>query len=110
MATSVELVDVEGNKHVFCFATRLLGDRVSIEAYEEDADPGYRFQALGGAEDVQKVFCKLLGKMRRALTWQHLVEEDCGLTIADDLTTLGRFEWDNKPDGGVPLLVMMGRP
>jgi len=107
--TPVDLTDAEGKKHMFCFATRLNGDRVSIEAYEEDADTGYRFQVLGRAEEVQKLFHKLLGKMRRALTWQHIVEEDGRLTVTDDLTVRGRFEWDDKTDGELPLLVIDGK-
>ena len=88
----VDLTDVEGKKHTFCFATRLNGDRVSVEAYEETADPGYRFQVVGETLEVQKLFAKLLGKMRRALTWQHLAEEDGRLKGADDLEVRGRFE------------------
>ena len=80
------------NKHTFCFATRLNGERVSIDAYEEAADPGYRFQVVGEAMEVQKLFAKLLGKMRRALTWQHLAEEDGRLKGADDLEVRGRVE------------------
>ena len=105
----VDLADAEGKKHTFCFATRLNGDRVLIGAYEEGADPGYRFQVVGEAKEVQKLFGKLLGKMRRALTWQHLVEEDGRLTVADDLKVRGRFEWDDETDGELPLLVIDGK-
>ena len=51
----VDLADAEGGKHTFCFATRLNGDRISIEAYEETADPGYRFQVVGEAELVSGI-------------------------------------------------------
>lgn len=88
----VELEDVEGDMHLFYIVTRLLGAEVSIEAYEEGADPGYRFQVHGDAENVQKLFSKLLGKMRRALTRQHLVKEHGRLEVSDDLTVRGRFE------------------
>lgn len=74
----------------------------NIEAYEEDVDHGYQFQVLGRVEKVQRLFYKLLGRMRRALTWQHLVEEDGRLTVADDLTVRGRFEWDEEIDGELP--------
>ncbi len=107
--SSVELDDAEGNKHLFNFATRLLGDKVAIEAYEEDADHGYQFQVVGRAEEVKKLFRKLLGKIRRALTWQHLVEEDGSRHVADDLTVRGRFEWDDETDGRLPLVVIDGK-
>ena len=89
--SSVEIADAEGNKHLFYFVTRLWGLEVSIEAYEEDADPGYRFQVHGEAEDVQKLYRKLLGKMRRALTWQHIVEERVNLSVTDELRIRGRY-------------------
>jgi len=105
----VELEDAEGDKHSFYIATRLSGAEVSIEAYEERADPGYRFQVHGDAGDVQKLFRKLLGKMRRALTRQHLSEEKGRLRVADDLAVRGRFEWDDETDGQLPLLVIDGK-
>jgi len=48
------ITDAQGKKHLFRFATRFVDtDRVSIEAYEEDVDNGYRFQVLGKIEKVQ---------------------------------------------------------
>lgn len=105
----VDLPDAHGNMHSFCFATHLLGDKVSIEAYEEGADPGYRFKVLGEPEDVQKLFRKLMGKMRRALTRQHLVQENGRLTVADDLIVRGWFDWDDETEGQLPLLVIDGK-
>jgi hypothetical protein len=107
--SSVELADTEGNKHLFYFVTRLLGAEVSIEAYEESADPGYRFQVHGEVEDIQKLHCKLMGKMQRALTWQHIVEEKGNLSVTDYLKVRGRFEWDDETDGELPLLVIDGK-
>ena len=59
--------------------------------------------------NVKKLFRKLLGKIRRALTWQHLVEEDGSRHVADDLTVRGRFEWDDETDGRLPLVVIDGK-
>jgi hypothetical protein len=106
---SAELADAEGNKHVFHFVTRLLGGQVAIEAYEEDADPGYQFNVLGRFEEVQKLFRKLMGRIQRALTWHPLVEEDGRLTVSDDLTVRGRFVWDDETEGEQPLLVIDGK-
>ena len=105
----VKLADVEGDMHLFYIVTRLLGAEVSIEAYEEGADPGYRFRVQGDAENVQKLFRKLLGKMRRALTRQHLLKEHGRLGVSDDLTVRGRFEWDDETDNELPLLVIDGK-
>ena len=105
----LELPDAEGNLRRFSIAARLLGAQVSIEAYEEDADPGYQFQVIGRADAIQKLFSKLLAKMRRALTWQHLVVEDGRPMVADDRTVRGRFEWDEERSGEVPLLVIDGK-
>jgi hypothetical protein len=47
--------------------------------------------------------------MRRALTWQHIVEGKGSLSLTDDLKVRGRFEWDNETDGELPLLVIDGK-
>ncbi|MGQ9617119.1 MAG: DUF7686 domain-containing protein [Spirochaetota bacterium] len=107
--SSVELADTEGNKHLFYFVTRLLGAEVSINAYEEDADPGYNFRVHGEAEDIQKLYRKLLGKIRRALTWQHIVKEKDSLSVADDLTVRGSLEWDDETDVELPMLLIDGK-
>jgi hypothetical protein len=79
----MELADAEGENHLFCFVTRLLGDQVAIEAYEEKADPGYQFSVLGRPEEVERRFRKLKGRIQRALTWHHIVEQDGRLTAAE---------------------------
>lgn len=49
----LDLPDAAGVAHRFHFEVRLLGDKVSLEAFElVDGDPGgYEFQVLGDAED-----------------------------------------------------------
>lgn len=106
---SMELADAEGEKHLFCFVTRLLGDQVAIEAYEENADPGYQFSVLGRPAEVERLFHKLKGRIQRALTWHHIVEEDGRLAVSDDLTVRGRFVWDDESGGEQPLLVVDGK-
>jgi hypothetical protein len=107
--SSVELADAEGNKHLFYFATRLLGDQVAIEAYDENADPGYQFNVLGRHEEVQRLFYKLKGRIQRTLTLHHIVEEDSRLTVSDDLTVRGRIVCDDETAGEQPLLVVDGK-
>ena len=103
----LRLTDAEGHEHLFVFATRLLGAQAAIEAYEEGADHGYRFQVLGAAQDVPKLLPRLVSKMRRALTWRHIVEEG-RRRVGDDSIVRGRFEWDDETDGQLPLLVIDG--
>ncbi len=99
----------------FVAAPIIKGDRIigvivfQLVTDEEGADPGYRFQVHGEAENVQKLFRKLLSKMRRALTRRHLVEEKGKLEVADDLTVRGRLEWDDETDNEVPLIVVDGK-
>jgi hypothetical protein len=108
----VEMLDADGQRHEFHFRVHLLGDRVSLESFEqcEDEPGGYQFQALAGAEaDLFGLLAQLIERMRRALSVRHLEEEgQFGLSIADFLVR-GRIDWDRAEDGRVPLLVIDGR-
>ena len=107
---SQSLNDTDGDPHVFNFATRLLGAEVSIEAYEENVEPGYQFQVIGRARDVQNLFHKLIAKMQRAFTRKHLTTHEGRPAIEDDLAVRGRFDWDDDTNGELPLLVIDGKP
>lgn len=103
------LFDYDNKEHEFSFATRLNGTQVSIEAYEADCDPGYEFQVLGDPYEAQKLFKKLVGKMKRALSYQHLEKINGRLSISDANVIRGRFDWDEEEDGHVPSLVIDGK-
>lgn len=108
----IEMVDVAGDPHIFHFRVHLLGDRVSLEAFELDDEGvpgGYQFQVLGDAEaDLFGLLGQLIERMRRTLAVRHLkVEKRFGLTIADMLVR-GRIACDTDEDGRVPLLVIDG--
>jgi hypothetical protein len=106
----MELVDANGIEHRFFFATRLLGDKLCIDAYEESLE-GYEFQVLGDAlDDPMERFQELLGKMRRALNRRHLVYEEGRRHISGESVVRGRISWDDETDGLVPLLSIDGRP
>ena len=109
---TVLLADVNGGEHRFDFAVQLFGNRVSIEAFELEVDSGYRFSIGGNPEEVQKLFNKLLGKMRRALSRKHIeIEEFDGMPgMLDEMEARGRIEWDDDSDGQLPLLVVDGKP
>jgi hypothetical protein len=109
----LELPDAAGGTHRFHFAVHLLGDRVSLEAFElvEGAPGGYQFQVLGRAEeDLFGLMGKLVPRIRRLLAHQHLKTEEHmpGLHIADCLVR-GRITWDENEDGRLPMLVIDGR-
>ena len=108
----VEMTDVAGRSHRFHFRLHLLGDRVSLEAFElRDGNPGgYQFQIIDEAEcDLFALLAELIARIRRALAVLHLEDkEKRGLGIADSLVR-GRITWDSAQDGRVPLLVIDGR-
>lgn len=107
----IGMVDRAGERHEFHFQTRLLGDVVALDAFElRDGNPaGYRFQVVGHPDDdVLVLLGRLIEKMRRALSVQHLEEGEYGLQIADR-TLLGRIEWDDSQVERTPLIVVDGR-
>lgn len=108
----IGITDCSGESHRFHFQTRLLGDMVSLKAFElREGDPaGYQFQMLADPEDdLFTLLGRLVQKIRRTLSIRHIHEVDGhGLQIADD-TVRGRIEWDESEDGRVPLLVVDGQ-
>ena len=107
----VVMADCAGEAHEFHFGTRLLGSMVAVDAFElKRGEPaGYQFQILGGPDDdVLALLGRLVERMRRTLSVNHLVPSEHGLQIADQ-TVRARIEWDETQDGRMPLLVIDGR-
>jgi hypothetical protein len=107
----IKLADCLGAEHQFHFITRLLGDIVSLEAFElrDDNPAGYRFQQIGNSDDeVFSLLGQLIQKIRKALSVRHIEEGDLGLRIVDS-TVRGRIEWDETSGGLLPLIVVDGR-
>ena len=109
----IELSDAAGVVHRFHFEVRLLGDKVSLEAFElVDGRPGgYQFQVLGDAEqDLFELLGRLVPRIRRLLGRRHLKVEAHlpGLHIAD-LLVRGRIAWDEAEEGRLPMLVIDGK-
>jgi hypothetical protein len=107
----VSLVDCGGEAHEFHFRTHLFGPGVSLSAFEirNGYEAGYQFQVIGDpADDLLALLGRLIAKMRRALATKHLSQGELGLRIADR-EVRGMIEWDEKEDGGVPLVVVDGR-
>jgi hypothetical protein len=108
----VVLTDAAGLVHQFHFRTRLFGDGVAMDAFElRDGQPaGYEFQMIGDAEDdLLVLLCRLIEKMRRALSTIHVLDGELGLQIADQQVVRGRIEWDEDHDGEVPVLIIDGK-
>jgi hypothetical protein len=102
----IQLVDCAGRPHDFHFQTHLFGPGVALDAFEVCAGQpsGYQFQIIGEPEeDLLTLLSRLIGKMRRALSVNHVQDGEYGLQIADRVVR-GRITWDQAP-----LLVIDGR-
>ena len=88
--TPIRLLDANGDAHEFHFRNLLLGDQLSLEAFElahDDVSAGYRFQILGDLEsDPFALLGQLIQKMRRALATKHLSTRDGNLQVAESWT------------------------
>jgi hypothetical protein len=107
----VGMIDCSGQLHQFHFQTRLLGNIVSLEAFElRQGNPGgYQFQMVGDSEgDLFTLLGQLIEKIRRALSIKHVAEDGHGLQIVDQ-TVRGRIDWDETEDDRVPLVVVDGQ-
>ena len=107
----VELVDCDGQAHLFHFRMRLFGPGVALDAFEiRDGEPaGYQFQVIGEPEDdALKLLARLIERIRRALSVKHVEVGNLGLQIADRVVR-GRIAWDGAQDGRVPLMIVDGR-
>ena len=109
----VVLPDKDGVSHTFHFQTRLLGDRVHIQALEiiKGEPRGHKFAADGDAEDdLFGLFTKLVDRMRRELERRHIEPSDfTRYRITDEDIVRGHINWDDDTDGMVPLLVIDGK-
>jgi len=107
----VDMPDAGGAVHRFHFRLHLLGDQVSLEAFElkDGAPDGYQFQMLDEAEaDLFALMARLIERMRRALAFRHLEAKGRRLSIKDMLVR-GRITCDLDADDRLPLLVIDGR-
>ena len=109
---SIALIDCSGKVHEFYFRTRLLVTGIALDAFElrEGNPAGYFFQIIGDLGDDQFVlFGRLVEKMRRALSVEHLKRGESGFEISDQRIVRGRIAWDESQGGYLPLLVIDGR-
>jgi hypothetical protein len=109
----ISLKDSDGMSHTFLFRTRLLGDRVTIDAIErlDDGKQGYEFAVLGDAdEDLFDLFKILFERIRRALQQKHIEPDDITrYRITQKDTVRGYITSDMNADTKNPLLVIDGK-
>jgi len=107
----LDISDADGKAHRFEFAVRVYPDGISIESWEPAADPGYRFQVLGDAENCAGLYIELVGRMRKALKRKHLKVTSYGEAIKGTKVR-GWIDWDPEEGeaGRMPLLIIDGKP
>jgi hypothetical protein len=110
--TPLRLLDAHGYEHEFYFRSLLLGDQLSLEAFElagDDDSAGYRFQCLGNAKSEPfTLLAQLVQKINRALATTHLVGDADGLQV-NDTVVRGRIEWDGDEHTSQPCVIIDGR-
>lgn len=110
--TPLRLLDARDHEHEFHFRSLLLGDQLSLEAFElagDDDSAGYRFQSLGDPESEPfALLGELVQKIKRALATTHLVADAGGLQVAETMVR-GRIEWDGVEDTAQPCVIIDGR-
>jgi hypothetical protein len=108
----VVVQDTVGRDHEFHFTTRLLGDRIAIDAHEvrDGEREGYEFEQveLDPEGEPMEVLGRLLEKINRALSRRHIEAGELGLRIADPGVVRGRIGWDDETNGEQPMLVIDG--
>lgn len=108
----VTLADCAGDSHQFHFQIHLFGPGVALNAFEirDGRALGYRFEVIGDPHgDLFMLLGRLIEKMRRALSIQHLEHGPFGLQITDDHVVRGRIESDEAEDGQIPVVVVDGK-
>jgi len=109
----IRINDCAGESHQFHFVSRLLGNIVTLDAFEvQDGDrAGYQFQIIGDPEeDMFAMLGRMVEKIRKALSVKHIKNagDGHGLQIAD-MTVRGRIECDLSEDIRMPCVVVDGQ-
>ena len=110
----INLSDKDGAEHTFTFHTRLLGDQVAMEAFEEmEGDKaGYQFQVIGRTkDDILSLYQSLYEKMKRALNQKHIEPNELTswpeYSITRNDIVRGHITSDIN-DGSTPVVIIDG--
>ena len=112
----ISIVAADGAVHRFHFQARLLGDMVTLDAFElEEGKPaGYQFQLIGTpGEDRFLQLGRLVQRIRETLATKYLEDGKHGLQIKD-MEVQGSIEADMADEGYSslecgPILIIDGR-
>ena len=109
----IGIADCTGEMHQFHFVTRLLGNMVTLEAFEvqDGQSTGYQFQMIGDPEeDMFALLGCMVERIRKALAVKHIHDagDGHGLQIID-MTVRGRIERDYSEDDSALSVVIDGK-
>lgn len=107
----VKIEDCDGLPHEFHFQLRLLGNIVSLEAFEvAQGDPsGYSFQVIGDPdEDIFTLLGRMIQKIQRSLSVKYIEESDLGPQFSGQ-TVKGHITSDCNEFERMPVMVIDGR-
>jgi hypothetical protein len=106
----IELTDADGKAHRFEFAVRVYPGGISLESWEPESDPGYRFQILGDPQKCASLYEDLVNRMRRTLKRKHIEVASYGEAIKGTKVR-GWIDWDPEESetGRMPLLIIDGK-
>lgn len=109
----IKIADCTGEEHQFHFVSRLLGNMVTLEAFEvRDGDrTGYELQILGAPdEDMFTLLGRMVVKIRKTLSIKHITDkgDGHGFQIAD-LIVRGRIGSDHSGYERTPTVIVDGQ-
>ena len=109
----IGITDCTGEEHQFHFVTRLLGNMVTLDAFEViDGDQaGYQFEIIGEPDaNMYSLFGLMVERIRKALSVKYIKDagDGHGLQITDMLVR-GRISSEHEDGEYVPSVVVDGR-
>jgi len=108
----IGITDCADESHQFHFQTRLLGNMVTIDAFELlDGNPdGYTFQIIGDPEDDLFVLLgRLVQKIRKSLSVKYLVRDEHHGLYIKDMAVCGRIDSAYPEVEREPVMIIDGR-
>ncbi len=108
----IRLTDGVDKSHEFHFTTRLLGDIVSMDAFEvmDGERGGYEFCVIGTPEDDRfEVLGRLVEKIRRGIAVKYLSKGPRSVLQIANQSVCGWINSDFDKDERTPMLVIDGQ-